>query len=90
VYNITYTQDCLKRATRFFKKHPDLCNRYGKTIALLKLDPYHPSLRLHKLVGKYAGLYSISITIQYRITIDFIIEDEEIIPVNIGAHEEVY
>jgi mRNA-degrading endonuclease YafQ of YafQ-DinJ toxin-antitoxin module len=90
VYNITYTQDYLKRATRFFKKHPDLFNRYGKTIALLKQDPYHPSLRLHKLVGKYAGLYSISITFQYRITIDFIIEDEEIIPVNIGAHEEVY
>ncbi|MGE4286399.1 MAG: type II toxin-antitoxin system YafQ family toxin [Phycisphaerae bacterium] len=57
---------------------------------MLESNPYHPSLRLHKLVGKYAGLYSISITFQYRITIDFIIEDEEIIPVNIGAHEEVY
>jgi mRNA-degrading endonuclease YafQ of YafQ-DinJ toxin-antitoxin module len=57
---------------------------------LLEVDPYHPSLRLHKLSGRLEMLHSVSIDMQYRITIEFIIEDKTIIPVNIGTHDEVY
>jgi mRNA-degrading endonuclease YafQ of YafQ-DinJ toxin-antitoxin module len=65
-------------------------DRYIKTIELLEIDPYHPSLRLHKLQGKLRDYHSISITMKYRVVIDFIIKDNEIIPINIGAHNEVY
>ena len=50
----------------------------------------HPSLRLHKLQGKLCEFHSISIDIEYRIIIDFIIKDDEIIPVDIGTHDDVY
>jgi len=50
----------------------------------------HPSLRLHKLQGKLCEFHSISIDIEYRIIIDFIIKDDEIIPVAIGTHDDVY
>jgi len=52
--------------------------------------PYHNSLTIHPLQGKLKGLYSVSIDIQYRISIAFYIENNLIVPVNIGTNDEVY
>ena len=87
---IIYTDSYLKRAKKFFKKHHELISQYEKTLKLLELNPNHPSLRLHKLHGKLSELYSVSINISYRISIDFLIEDNKIIPVDIGSHDHVY
>ncbi len=87
---IIYTDSYIKRASKFFKKHPELISQYEKTLKLLELNPNHPSLRLHKLHGKLSELYSVSINISYRISIDFLIEDNKIIPVDIGSHDDVY
>ena len=40
--------------------------------------------------GKLSELYSVSINILYRISIDFIIDEDKIILINIGKHPEVY
>ena len=77
-------------AKKFVKKHPELLSQYAKTLKLLELNPFHPSLRLHKLTGKLSELYSVSINMTYRISIDFIIDDKKIIPINVGKHDEVY
>lgn len=87
---ILYTDSYLKRAMKFIKKHPDLLSQYEKTLKLMEINPYHPSLRLHKLRGKLSELYSVSINISYRITIFFIIHHDKIIPIDIGSHEDVY
>ncbi|MCE7917676.1 MAG: plasmid stabilization protein, partial [Nitrosomonas sp. PRO5] len=50
----------------------------------------HPSLRLHVSSGKLQGIYAISINLSYRITLEFLIEDKQIIPINIGSHDVVY
>ena len=89
-YKIVRTDEYFKKLTKFIKKHPDVLDRYIKAIELLEYDPYHPSLRLHKLQGKLNIYYSISITMKYRIVIDFIIQDNQIIPIDIGTHDEVY
>ena len=89
-YKIVRTDEYFKKLKKFIKKHPNTLNRYIKTIELLEIDPFHPSLRLHKLNGKLRCYHSISITMKYRIVIDFIIQDNEIIPIDIGTHEEVY
>ncbi len=65
-------------------------NQYEKTLQLLELNPFHPSLRIHPLSGKLNGLHSISITTSYRITLEFIIDEQSIVLVNVGTHEEVY
>ena len=57
-------------------------------LELLALNPLHPSLRLHKLKGRLSDLYSVSINISYRITIEFLIEGKAIVPVNIGSHND--
>lgn len=87
---IIYTESHIKRAKKFIKKHPALLSQYEKTLKLLEINPNHPSLRLHKLDGKLSELYSASINISYRICIDFLIEDDKIIPIDVGSHDEVY
>lgn len=87
---IIYTESYIKRAKKFFKKNPLLLTQYKKTLKLMEINPYHPSLRLHKLKGKLSELYSVSINITYRICIDFIIQQDQIILINIGTHDEIY
>ncbi|MGM0519592.1 MAG: type II toxin-antitoxin system YafQ family toxin [Campylobacterota bacterium] len=89
-YKIVITEYYFKKLKKFIKKHPNILDKYEKTMELLELDPYHPSLRLHKLQGKLKEYYSISINMQYRIVIEFIIKDDEIIPIDIGTHDDVY
>ena len=89
-YEIEYTQSYEKKLFKFLKKHKDIVERYKKTILLMEADPFHPSLRLHPLKGKVKDLHSVSIDMQYRISIEFYIENKRIIPVNIGTHDEVY
>jgi mRNA-degrading endonuclease YafQ of YafQ-DinJ toxin-antitoxin module len=72
------------------KKHPELLGLYEKCLLLMESNPFHPSLRIHALQGKLKGLHSISITLSYRLTIEFLIDDKEIIPIDIGTHDRVY
>ncbi len=89
-YKILQSDKYLKRATKFFKKHPDLLSKYSKTIKQLEKDPFYPSLHLHKLKGELNEYYSVSIDMSYRIVINLIITDKEIILLDIGSHDEVY
>ena len=89
-YRLIYTKSYIRRAARFIRKHPELVGQYEKTLKLLELDPFHPSLRLHKLKGRLSEFHSVSINIGYRISIEFLINEKTIIPVNVGSHDEVY
>ena len=89
-YQLVFTESYLKRAKKFAKRHPELRNLYQKTLLLLEQNPFHPSLRLHPLTGNLNGLHSISINLSYRITIDLLIDDETIIFINVGSHDEIY
>ncbi len=89
-YEIVFTESYTRRAVKFLKRHPELRHQYQKTLELLEVNPRHPSLRLHKLTGALSDLHSVSINISYRITLEFLIEGNRILPVNIGKHEDVY
>ena len=89
-YRIVETQRYKKRLVKFLRQHPDLTDRYAKTIRLLAQNPSHPSLRLHKLQGQLAEYHSVSITIGCRMVMELLIENENIIPIDIGSHEDVY
>jgi len=89
-YKIIITDTYKKRVKKFLKKHPDMLGRYAKALAILEVDPFHPSLRLHKLKGNLNEYYSVSINMEYRVVIDFLVIDNEIIPIDIGSHDDVY
>ncbi len=89
-YKIIYTKSYIGRAGKFIKKYPELIGQYEKTIRLLELNPFHPSLRLHRLSGKLSELFAVSVNISFRITLELLITKKEIILVNIGIHDDVY
>ena len=82
-YVLIFTEAYDSRALRWLKKHPDLRMQYLKTLQLLEANPFHPSLRLHALTGKLQGIHAVSINLSYRITLELLIQDKQIIPVNI-------
>jgi addiction module RelE/StbE family toxin len=90
MYKIFFTKKYEKIAKNFFKKHQNLKAKYQKTINILQQNPFHPSLRLHKLKGNLKEYYSISLDLEYRIILDFIIVENEIILIDIGSHDDVY
>ncbi|MDP4008629.1 MAG: plasmid stabilization protein [Candidatus Peregrinibacteria bacterium] len=85
---INFTKKYKKIEKIFLRKHPDLLKRYIKTLEFLEINPFYPSLGLHKLKGM--ELYSVSINISYRITLEFFIEGDEVTLIRVGSHEEVY
>jgi mRNA-degrading endonuclease YafQ of YafQ-DinJ toxin-antitoxin module len=87
---LVFTDRYNRRAAKWLKKHPELRASYLKTLQLLELNPFHPSLRLHALSGKLQGLHSVSINLSYRVTLEFLISDREIILIDIGDHDAVY
>ncbi len=89
-FRLIYTEGYVRRARKFIKKYPQIIGQYEKTLELLELNPYHPSLRLHSLQGKLSGLSSVSINMSYQIVLEMIIQDRDIILVNIGSHDRVY
>ena len=89
-FTLVFTEQYNRRAARFLKRHPELRQPYLKTLQLLELNPAHPSLRLHPLRGGLDGLHSVSINLSYRITLELLIQDGQIIPVNVGDHDTVH
>jgi addiction module RelE/StbE family toxin len=90
MFEIFFTKKYEKVAKKFFKKHQNLKPKYAKVLYLLKQNPFHPSLRLHKLKGNLKEYYSVSIDMEYRLILDFIVIDKKIYLIDIGSHDEVY
>jgi len=89
-YTLVFTAQYQKREIRFLRAHPELKKQYLKALQILEINPFHPSLRLHPLQGKLKGLHSVSINLSYRITLELVIQVQEIVLLNVGDHQTVY
>ena len=89
-WTLVFTDQYNRRAARFLKRHPQARPLYRKTLLLLQANPHHPSLRLHALGGKLSGLHSVAINLSYRITLELLLRDRQIVPINVGDHDAVY
>ncbi|MSR87453.1 type II toxin-antitoxin system mRNA interferase toxin, RelE/StbE family [Candidatus Peribacteria bacterium] len=70
---------------REFRKLPrEIQMRAAKTENLFRGNPFHPSLRLHKLEGPLKQYWSISINRSYRIICK--IDGKEAMFISIGTH----
>lgn len=86
---LIFTLQYEKCAARFFKRYPELEKPYLKTRQLPELNSHHPLLRLHALSGncKNCTRSPKSVFPHYA---GIAVNDEEIIPVNVGDHDAVY
>ena len=89
-FSLTATDNFLRRSRKFFKKHPDLKPKFARIAQDIQDDPFQQHLHLHPLKGKLSGLYSISLTHTFHITLTFKITEHEIVLLDIGSHDEVY
>ncbi len=89
-WQLIFTDSDYRRAARFLKRHPELQPSYRKVLLLLEANPFHPSLRLHPRQGKPKGLHSVSSDLSDRITIEYLVDDNRIIPIAVGDHDSVY
>ena len=90
MYRLLFPESYVRREKAFIKSHPDLIERYKKVLRLLELNPFHPSLKLHKLKGRFSNKHAVSITYAYRVVITLVVAENEIIFMDIGHHDEVY
>jgi mRNA-degrading endonuclease YafQ of YafQ-DinJ toxin-antitoxin module len=90
MYKLIFTQSYEENARKFLRKHSEVRGQYTKCLTLLELNPYHPSLRLHPFkTARFEG-YSVSINLSYRISIEFLVSEMEVILVNVGDHQDIY
>ncbi len=91
---IAWTPQSLRAFKRIIRKRPDFRPLIEKTVRKLAEDPFHPSLHTHKLKGDLSNIWSCSIDYSYRILFEFIEnpedQEEAILLLNLGSHDEVY
>ena len=79
---------------KFMQRNPVLQKQVEKTLLKMQEDVFAPSLMTHRLKGQYEGLRACSCGYDCRII--FSLEknqqtnEEEIVLLNIGTHDEVY
>lgn len=79
---IYYTSDFRKAYKKLPRNIQDATDRKDR---LFRRDPYHPSLRTHKLHGPLDGLWSFWITRDYRILFELV--KGSVIFYDVGTHE---
>jgi addiction module RelE/StbE family toxin len=91
---IGWTPKSLRAFKRLIRKNPQLRPLIAKTLQQLADDPFHPSLRTHKLIGNLSDIWSCSVDYSYRLLFEFVKNPESdfdaILLLNIGTHDEVY
>lgn len=90
MYELVTTRHFMRSAKKFLRKHPDVRGRFAMLIDGLRDDPFQPHLKLHSLGGKLEGIFAVSITHSYRLTLTLKITEKEIILLDIGSHDDVY
>ena len=65
-------------------------NLFWEVTALFIQDPFHPSLKTHKLSGKLKDLWSFSVEYDLRVIFYFEDKNSKAIFVFIGSHDEAY
>lgn len=82
IHEIKYSEKFLKN---FEKCDENIKQKAIIQLEMLKTNPFHPSLRLHKLSWKFEWLRSISINMSFRIIFEPY-ENWDILLVSIGNH----
>ncbi len=90
MYSISTSEYFINVSRKFFRKHPELKEKFVSIFNALSDDPFQKHLKLHPLKGELKGLFAVSLTYSYRITLTFQLSKNNITLLDIGSHDEVY
>jgi len=77
-----------KELGKIKKLDKKLATKIEKQLQLFLQDHQHPSLRLHKLTGEQRGVWSVSVDMKIRML--YLLENNTAYFFDIGTHDEVY
>jgi mRNA-degrading endonuclease YafQ of YafQ-DinJ toxin-antitoxin module len=82
----------VRAAKRQLKKMPQRASDLETALTQLAEDPYHPTLRTHRLKGVLSGSYACSAGYDLRIIFIFVAHEGRtaILLQSVGTHDEVY
>lgn len=83
IKNIHFSKKFIKELNKLPKGIIDLAIKKEK---IFRNNPLHPSLRLHELHGKFKGIWSISLTQNFRIIFERM-PNGDILFISIGKHD---
>lgn len=92
--NLTWDNSFRRAFKRCTKNNPSLAACVLETIAVLGSNPFDPALRAHQLHGKLDGLWACSVEYDLRIVFTFEPdpkgEEDMVVLIDLGTHDEVY
>ena len=91
---LVWSSSFARALKRRMRRQPSLRDRVERTLRQLAEEPFHPSLRTHKLTGQLAGTWACSVGYDLRIIFELVQNlesgEEEILLLTVGSHSEVY
>ena len=78
-----------KALAKKIKRNPSIEEKFFEKLEIFLNDPYHPSLKTHKLSGKLSKAWSFSITSDCRVVFYFA-SQTKVVFFDIGTHDQVY
>ena len=92
--NLVWSTAFTRAFKRLVRQNPQIRPQIELTLQQLAEDPFHLSLRTHKLKGDLSGRWSCSINYNSLILFRFVTnpdsDEEEILLLTLGSHDEVY
>ena len=92
--NLVWSSAFIRAFKRLVRQNPQLRSAIEEALQQLAEDPFNPSLRSHKLKGDLADRWSCSIDYSNRILFKFVTNpdsnEEEILLLTLGSHDDVY
>ena len=86
--HIIFAPELNKELQQIIKRDRKLAQQIHKQLQLFSQDPFHPSLRIHKLTEKLHQIWSLSITMKVRML--YFLNEDEAYFFDIGTHDQVY
>jgi addiction module RelE/StbE family toxin len=87
---VSFSQTFINKYKRKIKKNKQIESSFQKKIKIFLNNPFHNTLRTHKLTGNLKDLWSFSIQFDIRVIFYFEDNNSKAIFIDIGSHDEVY
>ena len=87
---LAWTATFVRSARKFLGRHAGLEGIFEDVLRQLETDPHAPRLRLHPLEGRHRGRLAVSLTYECRIVLILRLTAENIVLLDVGAHDDVY
>ncbi len=76
---------------KWSQRHPDLEEQFRNRMELFVTDPFHPSLKTHRLSGVLKGSWAVRINYEQRLVFKFVDKQKKkVLLIDMGTHKEVY